>query len=83
MKYILERQAIGATIKRIREASGLSQDNLAYSIGLSRRHYGSIERGQINITLAVLFRICKGLNVEATEVIAEIESILENDDQPK
>lgn len=73
MKYILERKAIGLTIRRLREQSGLSQDDLAYSIGLSRRHYGSIERGQTNITLAIFFKICDGLKVEATNVVSEIE----------
>lgn len=76
MKSELERKIIGQVIRNFREQNNISQDSFAYSINISRRYYGAIERGEKNISLSMLLRICDGLDVNAATIVAEIESLL-------
>jgi len=68
----------GAELKRLREKSGLSQEQLAAQAGVHRTYVSLLERGKKSPTLDVLFRICRALDIAPSKVIARIESQHEN-----
>jgi len=53
----------GARIKQLRERRGWSQDELARRAGLNSSYVGRIERAERNITLKVVEKLAKALNV--------------------
>jgi transcriptional regulator with XRE-family HTH domain len=57
-------EKVGFNIRRIREESGLSQEELASLAGLHRTYIGNIERGEKNIGLKNLEKIAKTLNID-------------------
>jgi transcriptional regulator with XRE-family HTH domain len=62
---------IGANIRRLRKAAGLSQEALAAEAGIDMRYLGGIERGQENPTVAVLVGIAKVLGVHPSLLLIE------------
>jgi transcriptional regulator with XRE-family HTH domain len=65
--------AVGSAIRRRREAAGLSQEKLADACGLHRTYVGSVERGERNLSIRNLQRICSALRCTASELLAEAE----------
>lgn len=63
--------AIGAAIQSRRRSAGLSQDGFADQIGMHRAYYGKVERGQKNLTIGTLLRICEGLQVKPSELLLD------------
>ena len=61
---------IGANIKRLREAQGISQEELADRSGLHRTYVSQVERAVKNATIQSLDRIARGLGVPLTELVA-------------
>lgn len=59
-------KALGDAIKRRRKELGLTQDDLALSIGVNRRVIGRLERGTENVRLVIALSAAQalGLNVE-------------------
>lgn len=55
--------ALGLAIRAERSKIGLSQEALAYDIGLDRSYMGGIERGEHNISVINLLRICDRLEI--------------------
>ena len=53
---MIQRQ-FGLAIKKIREATGLSQEKFALSIGMDRTYYASVEAGKRNISLQNIKKI--------------------------
>jgi transcriptional regulator with XRE-family HTH domain len=60
--------ALGARIRSLREATGLSQEAFAAAVGLDRTYYGGIERGERNVAGLNLIRIALVLKVEVGEL---------------
>ncbi len=56
------RSRIGLRIKQLRAEDDLTQDDLAYSIGLSRSYLAEIETGKRNVSMVNLERIAAGLH---------------------
>ncbi|MFS0850067.1 helix-turn-helix domain-containing protein [Novosphingobium panipatense] len=54
---------LGATIRTLREAQGISQENFAQRANIERSRYGKIERGELNISLKTLFKVAYHLDV--------------------
>lgn len=67
MANILEE--IGARIRSLRKASGLSQQALAERAGVSYKYLGEIERGQVNLSVEILMKIAEALHVKAGEIL--------------
>lgn len=55
--------ALGLAIRAERHRLGLSQEALAHDIGLDRSYMGGIERGEHNIAVINLLKICHRLDV--------------------
>lgn len=60
---------LGARIRQVRLKKGLTQKDVAYSVGLDPNYIGLIERGQRNPSFTSILRIAKGLGVTVAELI--------------
>ena len=65
----LERR-FGKRLKELRLARGLSQEELAFRVGIHRTYLGGIERGERNPSLRNLAAIAKGLGVSLSELFS-------------
>lgn len=59
---------IGRQIRKLREKKGFSQEGFANHISMNRGYYGTIERGQANVTTTNLLKIIRGLNVLPNDI---------------
>lgn len=64
---------IGATLRQRREALGIRQQDVARQLKMHRTYYGAIERGQKNVRLDTLKRICATLGLQMWELMQEAE----------
>lgn len=55
---------IGAVIKEARLRNGLSQNDLAFRVGMKQPDISMIEKGRKNITIETLASLSKALNIE-------------------
>ncbi len=60
---------VAANIRRLRQASGRSQEEFAEVCNLHRTYIGAIERGERNITLKTLERIAAALKVDVISLL--------------
>lgn len=60
---------IGRTIRELRTGIGLSQESLAHAAGVDRSYMGGIERGEHNMTIINLLRICHCLKISVSELL--------------
>ena len=59
---------LGQKIRKIRLESELTQEDLAFKIGVDRSYMGFIERGEKNPTLSTLIKIAKALRVSLKDL---------------
>jgi transcriptional regulator with XRE-family HTH domain len=57
----------GQRLRELRQAHGLSQEELAYRAGLHRTYVSSAERGERNVSLVNIERLAKALEVDMRE----------------
>jgi len=60
---------VAGNVRRLRQAGGLSQEQLAQRSGLSRRTIINLEAGEANISLAGLDRVADALGSSFSELI--------------
>lgn len=60
-------------MKRIRLKNGLTQEELSFKIGAHRNYISDTERGKRNITLRILEKIARGLDVTVAELFTDIK----------
>ena len=65
----LEPPKVGATLQSLRQAQGLSLDELSRRAGVSKSMLSQIERNQANPTVAVVWRLANALRVELSELL--------------
>lgn len=65
----LEPPRVGATLQSLRQAQGLSLDELSRRAGVSKSMLSQIERNQANPTVAVVWRLANALRVELSELL--------------
>jgi len=61
---------IGDNVRRLREAQGLSQEELAHRAGLHRTYVSQIERAVKNVTVVKLDQIARALDVPLADLVA-------------
>lgn len=64
---------IGQTIARLRRNKGITQEQLAISIGSTQPHLSNIENGNVEPTISMIYRICDALGINITEFSKEAE----------
>lgn len=63
---------VAGKIEEFREIRGLTQDELALKIGLSRPSMVNMAAGRQSISIKRLFDICEALNVEPDELLPTV-----------
>ncbi|MFM0501609.1 helix-turn-helix domain-containing protein [Paraburkholderia caffeinilytica] len=59
----------GAAVRRLREASGWSQEQLAEYAGLNRSYVGEIERGSAIASIVTLDKLARAFNVPVERLL--------------
>jgi len=58
-------------VRKYRIKQNLSQEELAEKAGVHRTYIGSVERGERNITINVIEKICVALEIPITDLFKE------------
>ena len=64
-----ELKDIGKRIRDIRNNVAMSQSELAFEIGTDKAYVSRIERGEVNIGVLLVKKICIALKVTSKDVI--------------
>lgn len=64
---------LGANVRRLRKARGLSQETLALDADMKRSYLSDLERGIRNPTVRALGRLAAVLQVPPAELLADAE----------
>lgn len=64
---------VGNILRKYREARGMSQEDFAEFIGLTRAYYGRIEVGKHSLTVEKCYIICNNLNIRLEDLFTDIE----------
>lgn len=67
---------LGRRVRLLREARGWSQEDLARHCGRHFTYIGRVERGEQNITVAVLHDIASALGVQVADLLVEEHPLL-------
>jgi transcriptional regulator with XRE-family HTH domain len=68
------RQRVANTVKQLRTAHGLSQDQLAERVGNTGRHISLVESGKVNVGVDILASIATEFAVDVTDLFGESSS---------
>ena len=60
----------GERVRNLRQAKGLSQEELAFKSGMHRTYLGGIERGERNPALKNIAAIAKALDITLRELFS-------------
>lgn len=71
-------EAFGVILKKHRNNLNISQEQLADKCDLDRTFISLLERGKRNPTIETLFKVSIALETLPSEVIKEIEQLLNN-----
>lgn len=63
------REVFATNLRRLRNAKGLSQDELAYQAEISRSYLSQIEQGAFFVSLKVIGKLAQTLEVEPAEFL--------------
>ncbi len=66
------KEVFSTNLRRLRKATGLSQEAFALKAGLHRTYYGSIERGERNISLENIYKIAEAIPCYPQELLTPI-----------
>ena len=65
------RRIVGRNIRRLRQARGLTQEELAFEAEIDLTYLGGIERGRRNPSLLVMVRIASALSARPAELLSQ------------
>lgn len=60
---------LGAALRAIRQERGLSQEQLAHTVGYHRTFIGAVERGERNLTLSTVAELAGRLGVDWRQLL--------------
>lgn len=61
-------KTLGKRIQKARKSRGLTQEDLAYKVGISRAYMGYIEQGRNMPSVEILEKIAKTLGVKISDL---------------
>ncbi|HST32714.1 MAG TPA: helix-turn-helix transcriptional regulator [Solirubrobacteraceae bacterium] len=64
-------QALGRAIRAARVERGFSQERFAAQAGIDRSYYGSIERGEFNVSLETITKLATALETTAAALLTK------------
>lgn len=62
-----EEKLMGSRIKKLRKDSGMSQEELAGKLGISRSYFSKIENDQRGLSIDIMQKICRIFNISMDE----------------
>ena len=63
------RDVFAANLRRLRNAKGLAQDDLAYEAEVSRSYLSQLEKGAFYASLKIVGKLATALDVEPAELL--------------
>lgn len=63
------QRRVGRNLRAVRQARGMSQEDLAELLGVHRTYIGSVERGERNLSLRGLEELARGIDVEPLDLL--------------
>ncbi|MFY1663737.1 helix-turn-helix domain-containing protein [Pseudomonas sp. Pseu.R1] len=72
--------AFGKVLKERRKRAGLTQEQLALESDVQRNYVSLIERGVNQPTITIIFKLAAGLKCRSSDLIAEVEALVEPTD---
>jgi transcriptional regulator with XRE-family HTH domain len=63
------REVFSLNLKTLRQAKGMSQEELAHRAGIDRTYISSLERNVYNASIDVVDRLASALEVEAADLL--------------
>ncbi len=63
------REVFATNLRRLRNAKGLSQDDLAYEAEVSRSYLSQLEKGVFHASLRIIGRLAEVLDIEPSELL--------------
>ena len=66
-------QRFGCTVVRLRKARGISQETFANQASIDRHYMSDIENGRRNISLDIIEKIARSLQLSISELFSEVE----------
>jgi transcriptional regulator with XRE-family HTH domain len=63
------RDIFAANLRRLRNAKGLSQDDVAYEAEMSRSYLSKLEKGEFYASLKIIGRLATTLEAEPAEFL--------------
>jgi transcriptional regulator with XRE-family HTH domain len=80
------QSTIASNLKQLRQERNLSLNQLAQLSGVSKSMLGQIERGEVNPTISIMWKIADGLKVSFTQMltlpISDVDVIRKNNTIP-
>lgn len=73
------QSAFGLTLKALRSARGISQEQFALQISMDRTYYASVESGKRNISIQNIQKIATGFDVSLSELFGYVDSYLQGE----
>ncbi|WP_286908978.1 helix-turn-helix domain-containing protein [Clostridium sp. UBA1652] len=70
-------ESVGIILKKYRVLEQLSQEELAFKVGLDRTYVGKIERGETKVTVNILHKLCNHFNIKLSVFFLDVENLLE------
>lgn len=64
------RKALGAQIRSLRKAKGLTQEELGEKADLSYKYIGELERGQVNVSIDSLAKLADAVGVKIGDLFS-------------
>ena len=68
------KEILAENLRRLRKATGLSQELLADRAGLHRTYISSIERCERNVSIENIFLLAEALGVEPADLVSRIKN---------
>lgn len=61
-------KALGKKIQRVRNKTGMTQEQVAEKVGISRAYMGYIEQGRYSASLEVIEKVARALKVKVSDL---------------
>lgn len=75
--YLRENELFREHLRRAREDAGLTQSDLADAIGRTQVFVSHVERGVRRLDTVELLEICRAMEVDLTDFIAEFQKAVD------
>ena len=66
-------ECLGEVLRAARKERGLSQEDLALEARVERNYVSLLELGRHSVSIRVLFKLCRILDVQPSIVLARVE----------